>query len=177
MTFDLWGLEPKKKTIPKKLLRRAVWERDKGICQICHQPVDQFNWELGHNRARSKGGLLTIKNTFVVHSSCNRSQHTLTLKETRRLIGSPPTEEEKAKQMLKNLPMAKLKFLARKHEIVLRSKKTETMWEDKVVPPSKRQYVNALAKVLPPDRIKTELQYYKAPERKKKKKDEGWSLF
>lgn len=106
------------------------------------------------------------------------SQYTLTLKETRRLIGSPPTEEEKARQILKDLPMVKLKFLARKHNITLRSKKIEGMWEDRVVSPGKRQYANALAKVVPPNRIETELQEYKKPEAKKKRKrksDDFWT--
>jgi hypothetical protein len=174
--FSLWD-EPKKKTIPKKLLRRSVWERDKGICQICHRPVDQFDWELGHNRARSHGGKFTIKNTFVVHPSCNRSQQTLTLKETRRLIGGPLTEEEKAKQVLNGLPMVKLKHLAKKHDIVLRSKTVESFWEKKVVPPSKRQYVNALARVMRADRVKSELRSYKPPQVKRRKKKDDWSLF
>jgi len=177
MTFDLWGEEPKKKSVPKKILRRAVWERDKGICQICHKPADQFDWALGHNRARSKGGQLTFRNTFVAHPSCNRSQFTLTLKETRRIVGGPQTEVERAKQILNRLPMVKLKFLAKKHDIVLRSKKVENIWESKIIPPTKRQYVNALAKIVQADKVKKELLEYKPPKTKRKKKQDDWSLF
>jgi hypothetical protein len=102
----------------------------------------------------------------------------LTLKETRRFLGVPPTEEEKTKQFLANLPSAKLKYLAKKHDIVLRSKKVDSLWESKTVPPSKRQYVNALAKVAQIDALKAELEGYRPPERKpRKKKEDGWSLF
>lgn len=175
--FSLWDDGPKKKSVPKKILRRTIWERDKGICQICHKPADPLDWALGHNRARSKGGQLTVKNTFVAHPYCNRSQFTLTLKETRRFTVGPKTEEEKVKQVLNSLPMIKLKFLAKKHDIVLQSKKVEDFWESKTIPPSKRQYVNALAKVVRANKVKRELLAYKPPKVKRKKKQDDWSLF
>ena len=142
----MWD-EPKK-TVPKKLLRRMIWERDKGICQVCHRMADQFDWELGHNRARSRGGKLTFKNTYVVHSSCNRSQQTLSLKSVRRMIGAPETEHDRVKRLLDSLTMKQLKDLAQKHGVKLHTKVREGFFEDTVVRPGKRQYVNALAKVV-----------------------------
>lgn len=145
--FSLWD-EPKKKTIPRKLLRRMVWERDKGICQVCHRRADQFDWELGHNKARSRGGKLTYKNTYVVHPSCNRSQQTLSLKDVHRIIGAPDTEHDRVKRLLDCLTMNQLKDLAQEQGIKLHTKVREGLFEDTVIRPGKRQYVNALAKVV-----------------------------
>jgi len=149
MATFLWEDEPKKrKTIPKKLLRQAVWKRDQGRCRVCGHRVDPNDWALGHNRARSKGGKLTFKNTYVVHPLCNRSQRTLTLKETRRLIGSPETDQEKVRRLLNSLTVDQLKNLATKHGIRLRGKVVDSFLWRETLPPSKRQYVNALTKVV-----------------------------
>jgi hypothetical protein len=172
-----WDEAPKKKTTPKKLLRRMVWDRDKGICQICHRKADPFDWELGHNRARSKGGQLTHKNTFVVHPSCNRSQQTLTLKETRRIIGGPQSMEEKSKQALNALTIGQLKYLAKKRGVKPKSTKKKGFLYDEVKPPGKRQYVNALSKVMTPAKIKADLQKRPKPAKKKKKKPKDDWLF
>lgn len=177
MGWGLWDEAPEKKTIPRKLLRRMVWERDKGICQICHRKADPFDWELGHNRARSKGGRLTYKNTFVVHPSCNRSQQTLTLRETRRIIGGPQTETEKARSILNGLTMDQLRFLAKKHNIVVRGKTIEGLFSDVYKPPTKRQYVTALSKVIPPGKVKVELRGYVKKKPRRKPKTDDWSLW
>jgi len=145
--FSLWD-EPKKKTVPKKLLRQSVWKRDKGICRVCGRKVDRQDWALGHNRARSRGGKLTFKNTYVCHPSCNRSQQALSLKSVRRAIGAPETEQDKAKRMLKTFTMGQLKSLAQRHGIKLRTKVDEGLFYREVKRPGKRQYVNALAKVV-----------------------------
>ena len=149
MVFFSWE-EPKKKkkTVPKKLLRRMVWDRDKGICQVCHRKADPFDWELGHNKARSRGGKLTIKNTYVVHSSCNRSQQALSLKSVRRAIGAPETEQDRVKRLLSCMSMTQLKSLAKRHGIRLKTKVKERMFHREVKRPSKLQYVNALSKVM-----------------------------
>jgi hypothetical protein len=156
--FSLWD-EPKKKrkTIPKKLLRKAVWERDKGICRVCGHKVDPNDWALGHNRARSRGGKLTFKNTYVVHPVCNRSQQSLTLKETHRLIGSPETEQDKSRRLLNSLTVDQLKKLAERHGIKLRDRVVDNFLWPTYGPPSKRQYVNALAKVLTSRQVKVGL--------------------
>lgn len=178
MTFDPWGFEPKKKkSVPKKLIRRMVWDRDNGICQICHRRADRFDWELGHNRARVKGGQLTYKNTFVAHPSCNRSQHTLTLKETRRIIGGPKSAEEKAKEALRGLPMTQLTYLAKEHNIRLKGKTVEGFFSNEYKPPSKLQYVNALAKVLTPNKMKAELRNRKKTKVKRKRKKRSDSIW
>lgn len=178
MDLFLWGEPKKKKTVPKLILRRNVWERDKGVCQICGRKTDPLNWELGHKRAKSNGGQLTFKNTFVVHPSCNKSQRTLTFKQARKIAGGSKTPEEKTKDALSELTMSDLKYLAKKHGVTPKSRKVEGFLYDEVKAPGKRQYVNALAKTITPGKIGAELRRKpKTVKRKKKsKKDDFWSF-
>jgi hypothetical protein len=51
--------------------RLAVFERDKGICQICHWPVEYDDYHLDHIIPLSKGGSHTYNNVQVTHGHCN----------------------------------------------------------------------------------------------------------
>ena len=122
-TGSLWD-KPERRRTPTKLLRRLVWQRDRGICRICGRKVGQFDWELAHNRAHSRGGRLTVGNTFVAHSSCNRSQGTLTVKQTRRAIGLT-TEEDDVKKRLRGLTVPQLRYLKSNHGVKVRGSVSE----------------------------------------------------
>lgn len=50
---------------------RAIWDRDNGICHICHQPVDRADLHYDHVIPLSKGGPHTYENIKVSHSTCN----------------------------------------------------------------------------------------------------------
>lgn len=54
--------------------REAVWERDKGICHICHKMCDPSQWHLDHIIPLSKGGEHSMANTAVSHAECNRKK-------------------------------------------------------------------------------------------------------
>ena len=73
--------------------------------------------------------------------------------------------------------MGQLKSLAQRHGVKLHTKVQEGFFEDTVIRPGKRQYVNALAKVVRADKVKKELLAYKPPQVKRKKKEDDWSLF
>ena len=49
---------------------RVVWERDGGICQLCHQSVEG-TWHLDHVIPLSRGGEHSYKNVQVAHPLCN----------------------------------------------------------------------------------------------------------
>jgi 5-methylcytosine-specific restriction endonuclease McrA len=85
----LWP-EPRKKRVPVKVLKQMVWEHDKGICQICKKPASHSKFDLAHKRAKHYGGQLTSRNTCVAHPTCNRSQGTLSLRQTQRIVGTAP---------------------------------------------------------------------------------------
>jgi len=91
----------KRKAIPKKILRTIVYKRDKGRCYFCRKKVDPMDWELGRKRAGAKGGKYSEANCFVVCSSCNKSQGTLTPSEVRRTIGRPKKKGGRTKKKSK----------------------------------------------------------------------------
>lgn len=51
--------------------RRAVWERDGGICHICLDPVAFEEMHLDHVMPLAKGGTHTYDNVAPTHASCN----------------------------------------------------------------------------------------------------------
>lgn len=61
-------------TQTEPVLRQLVWERDEGVCGICHLPADRDDWHLDHVIPLSKGGPHTYGNTQVSHPTCNLSK-------------------------------------------------------------------------------------------------------
>ena len=61
-----------KKTRHYRNLRRRVWERDKGICQLCLDPIESIKFmTFDHIKPKSKGGGMTFENLRASHKSCN----------------------------------------------------------------------------------------------------------
>ena len=50
---------------------QVLYERDKGICGICHEPVDPKNFHVDHVHPLAKGGEHSYANTQVAHPACN----------------------------------------------------------------------------------------------------------
>ena len=137
--------EDKKRTKPNQALKKMIYIRDKGVCRLCSERVDPFNFEVGHDIAHSKGGKLNLQNAILLCSLCNKSMRTLTLKQARKALGikSPEVDSKKA---LKKLSMKELKFLAKNHRIKVKGKVSEGFLSSTTLAPTKAQYVNALAK-------------------------------
>lgn len=55
---------------PKKR-RWLVFDRDGGICHLCHLPVPDYDWHLDHIVPISRGGLDRFDNVAVAHVACN----------------------------------------------------------------------------------------------------------
>jgi 5-methylcytosine-specific restriction endonuclease McrA len=85
-TCSQWLREQRRREIKKKkwkasnapLLRARIFYRDKGLCQLCHEPIDlRVTWpdpmsmSIDHKIPRSKGGTHTIDNLQSAHLSCN----------------------------------------------------------------------------------------------------------
>jgi 5-methylcytosine-specific restriction endonuclease McrA len=93
ITGKLLGRE---KRIPKKILRRIVWERDKGRCQLCGAKIRAGeDWDLARKRA---GGPYTVGNTFVAHHTCNISQGKKTPSEIKRALGIAKRTKQRRKK-------------------------------------------------------------------------------
>ena len=168
----LWD-EPETRRTPTKLLRRLVWQRDRGICRICGKKVGQFDWELAHNRAHSRGGRLTLGNTFVAHSSCNRSQGTLTVKQTRRAIGLT-TKEDDVKKRLRSLTVPQLRYLKSKHGVKVRGSVSEGFFETIRTAPSKAKLVNALSMVVGKKDVVAAESFRPLPKKKRSRSSSSW---
>ena len=171
--------EEKKRPKPTQALKRMVFRRDNGICRLCHEKVDAFNFEVGHDLAHSKGGKLNLQNAILLCSPCNKSMRTLTLKEARKALGlpEPNSPQEESKKTLNKLSLKELKFLTKNHRIKMKGKIEEGWFSDTVLAPTKRQFVNALAKELTSQQVAEELKTMPKPEPKKKrrkKKSSSW---
>ena len=79
--------DEERRPMPTKLLKMKVYERDRGVCRLCGKKVSPCDFEVGHDRAHSRGGKLTLKNALLLHPACNRSMRTLTLRQVRSSIG------------------------------------------------------------------------------------------
>ena len=55
----------------EEVCRSVVWDRDGGICHICHEPADPDDWHLDHIVAIHLGGEHSYANTAVSHPRCN----------------------------------------------------------------------------------------------------------
>ena len=103
---------------------------------------------------------------------------TLSLKQARKALGVKSTVDE-SKKILDKLTVRELKFLAKNHRIKLKSKVEEGFLTSTVIAPSRRQYINALAKELSSDQIAEEIKAIPKAETKKKrrKRSNSYSLF
>ncbi|MDG6985899.1 MAG: HNH endonuclease [Nitrososphaerota archaeon] len=170
--------DEERRTKPTAALKRLVYSRDKGICRLCNEKVDPFDFDIGHNTAFARGGKLNFKNAILLHPKCNRSMQKLNLKQAREALGMPESQEETSKRILKTLGTNQLKRLAKDNFIKLKPKVEKGWFSNDVVQPSKLQYVNALAKVLNPEQIKTKLASSPKPQKRRRapKKKSFWSF-
>jgi hypothetical protein len=170
--------EEPKRTKPNKALKKMIYVRDKGMCRMCGERVDPFNFEIGHDLAHSKGGKLNLQNAILLCSLCNKSMRTLTLKQARKALGIKAPEDD-SKKALKKLSMRELKFLAKNHRIKVKGTVSEGFLSSTTSAPSKSKYVNALAKELNSEQVAKEIKNIPKPEPKKKrrKKNNSFSLF
>jgi 5-methylcytosine-specific restriction endonuclease McrA len=58
----------------RKNLRKRLYERDNGICQICDWPVSLEEFTIDHIIPRSKGGPNSFDNMQITHAICNNNR-------------------------------------------------------------------------------------------------------
>jgi ubiquitin C-terminal hydrolase len=171
----LWGdTEPSKRTLGIRD-KKILYERAGHKCEHCEKPLDFLEMQVGHKIAASKGGTATLRNCVSLCYKCNNLMGTDSwstfLKKMGKQTGNP------TKTTLKELPIAKLKFLAKKFGIKVRGRTEESLFEISTLPPSKGQYVNALAKKISTEDIAQGLKNYSRPEKQKRKRRSSNSFF
>jgi len=146
-----------------KAVKDATWKKymsnkNEGKCYCCGiETISVFNFEIGHNKARSKGGGNQIENLRPICKTCNTSMGTQSIESFRkkhftsnrpkRTTSPSSTTKRKlvTRQKLNEITLKQLKFLARKHKITVSGSVYENVfWGSKRIAPTKRQYVNAL---------------------------------
>jgi len=174
----MWSFDIKR---PKRTLgirdKQILYRNAGGKCQnpACGRSIDFDEMQVGHKRAASKGGKATFKNCVCLCYRCNKLQGTDTW-ATFLKKQHVQSDNSQHKAALDDLNMQQLKFLAKKHHIRLKGKVEQLMFETRKIPPSRKQYVNALAKVVSEKDIESELK--EMPEKKKRtRKKKSSSLF
>ena len=160
-----WNIESTKRTLgigDKQIL----YIRAKRKCKACGKVLDFDEMQVGHKTAASKGGRATLRNCVCICFRCNKLQGTDNWMTFLKKIGK--AEVSDSKDLLKNLNMEKLKFLAKNHNIKVKGRVEEGIFRNHQKSPSKMQYVNALYKIISTNDIKSELK--QMPEKKKKKR-------
>jgi hypothetical protein len=146
-----------------KAVKDATWKKylgnkPEGKCYCCKMvTISFFDFEVGHNKARSKGGSDQIENLRPICKSCNTSMGTQSIESFRakhfasnsaKQLGVKKrriTPKLASRQWLNELTLKQLKILASKHNV----KASSTVWEDILgrttrQAPTKRQYINKL---------------------------------
>jgi 5-methylcytosine-specific restriction endonuclease McrA len=79
----LFRASPQKKKGNKfdKNIRANVWQRYNknsltGRCYVCKRPITNDNFEVGHNKARAKGGTDHLSNLRPICAPCNHGMGT-----------------------------------------------------------------------------------------------------
>jgi hypothetical protein len=174
----LWGEKPKKRTLGIRE-KQILWERAGHKCEACGKEITFPEMQVGHKIAAAKGGNATLRNCVSLCYKCNKLQGTDSWKTFLRKLGKQGgvSSNSGVKQTLEGLALPKLKFLAKKHRIKVKGRKEGGLFEDHEKPPSKAQYVTALAKKLTEKDIESDLKEFTQKPKKKRKKSSGIGVF
>ena len=157
--------------------KQILWERAGHKCEACGKEITYPEMQAGHKIAASKGGDATLRNCVSLCYKCNKLQGTDSWKTFLRKLGKQGSVSSGVKQTLKGLTLPKLKFLAKKHKIKVKGRIEEGLFEDRKLPPSKAQYVTALAKRLTEKDIESNLKEFTEKPKKKRKKSSRIGVF
>jgi len=168
----MWDDEPTRRTLSVRD-RQILWERTGHRCQACGKELDFTEMQVGHKTAASKGGRATLRNSVCLCYRCNKLQGTDSWSVFLKKMGKQP-EASKTKDMLKKLSIRELKFLAKKFNVRVKGRTEEGFFETYQKPPSKRQYVNTLAKKIYEKDISSGLKEVPPLRKKKRKRSSDW---
>jgi hypothetical protein len=173
-----WDEETTKRTLGTRD-RKILWERAHHKCEACGKVLDYTEMQVGHKIPASKGGKANLKNSVCLCWRCNNNQGTDTWNVFLKKMEKQPeiSEKVKVKEILKGLSIQKLKFLAQKYNLKVKGRTEESLWGDSRKPPSKTQYVNALAKQISVNDIDSglkEIPHKERKIRKKRKQSSSW---
>ncbi|MFA5412241.1 MAG: HNH endonuclease signature motif containing protein [Candidatus Micrarchaeia archaeon] len=86
-SFSPQGFSPKKKRRPiDKNVRSVVWRKYNGNsldgkCYVCKRTITNDHFEIGHNKARAKGGTDNVSNLRPICGPCNRAMGKMSIEK------------------------------------------------------------------------------------------------
>jgi hypothetical protein len=175
----MWGYDDERDT------KRTLGIRDKQIlyrkankrCEnpTCGKKLEFDEMQVGHKTSWSRGGSTTLKNSVCICYRCNKLQGT---DSWATFLKKQGVEEPKTKlkKSLETLNIKQLKYLAKKHNIVLRGQIVETFFESHRTAPSKRQYINKLSGIVTEKEVSSAPKETPKPAKRKRRRnsDNSW---
>jgi len=178
--FDYYNDKPRRKAIPSAV-KYTVWskyigaDKAEGKCYVCGKTIHITEFDLGHNKAKSKGGGDSISNLRPICRTCNTSMHTTSIEIFKARHFDKPKENHK--QALETLTIKQLKFLADKHHIRVKGSVVENYFEaSHTKAPTKKQYITKLFRIVTVNDLSSVPKESPKPVKKKKakKSDDSW---
>lgn len=158
--------------------KQIVWERAEHKCESCAKEITFPEMQVGHKTAYSRGGSTTLKNSVSLCYACNKLQGTDSWTTFQKKLGRQVEgDTSNVREKLNELTLPQLKFLASNHNVKPRAKVVEGWIEDKKLPPGKKQYVNALSKIVTETDIeiaKTTIIEKPVAKKKRRKTSSSW---
>jgi 5-methylcytosine-specific restriction endonuclease McrA len=113
----IWGEEKKRRRKLAKSMRYAVWnmyigaDRAEGKCWVCKKTINQQDFEVGHNKAKSKGGSDNTYNLRPICRNCNRAMGTMSIEAYKKHFKKPKIKKaHKKRKRRQKSPVEKLLF-------------------------------------------------------------------
>jgi hypothetical protein len=156
--------------------RQILWEKAGHRCQSCGKEIDFTEMQVGHKTAFSKGGETSLRNSVCLCYKCNKLQGTDSWQVFMKKMGKVPesSENKKTKDTLKTLNITQLKFLAKKYNVKVRGTVEQGLFSETRRPPTKAQYLKALAQEISGKDISSALKEMPLPVKRKKKRSSSW---
>lgn len=158
--------------------RQILYRRAKGKCEnpACGRKIEFDEMQVGHKTAWSRGGRTTLRNSVCLCYRCNKLQGTdswSTFMKKQGVVGP----KEKLKKSLQALNITQLRALAKKHNIVVKGRIVDDIFDSYRAAPTKNQYINRLTEVVTEKEITAiskETPKTKVRKRKRKRSDDFW---
>ena len=98
-----------------KNLRMTVWKKYFGLkfegkCYVCKRTIHIDHFQVGHNKARAKGGKDNISNLRPICGPCNRSMGTISIENYKKKYFAKPKKKTTTKKKLIKKKKPKSKY-------------------------------------------------------------------
>jgi hypothetical protein len=157
--------------------RQILYRRANKRCEnpACGKKLEFDEMQVGHKTSWSRGGSTTLRNSVCLCYRCNKLQGTDSWAVFLSKQGVKD-HKTKLKETLNTMTISQLKFLAKKHNIVMKGTIVENLFESYRIAPIKSQYINRLSQIVTEKEIKTlrKTTPKKVKRRKKRSNDSWW---